>query len=278
MIGHDLRYALRSLRMNPGFFTVAVLTLALGIGANSAIFSLVYAAVLRPPGFTRFEELAFVSTGKAASGHFDDGASGAELEEWKPQLERVFTGFATVSGTHLTTWNDGHEGMHLAVRDVSPNFFSVLGVSPLAGRAFRSEEATAGRGDVVLISYDFWQKHFGGDFRAMGQSLREKGTDYAAYTIVGILPREFAFDESTDIWKPQQPLPAYLMNIRNARRFRVVGRLRTGIPLAQAQAAMTAVAAQEAQAYPASNQGRRIGVVPLREHFRANNSDHPGSL
>jgi putative ABC transport system permease protein len=264
----DLRYGARSLRKNPGFSAIVVMTLALGIGANSAIFSLVYAAVLRPLPFPHVHRLVFVSTGNVQAGIVNNGLSGRELEEWKPQLQRIFDAFATVSGNHDTTWTVAGQGAHLANRDVSENFFRLLGVHPFAGRAFTAEDTVQGRGDVVLLSYDFWQRRFGGDIHALGQSMRKKGGAFASYTVIGILPPDFEFDETTDVWTPQQPLTAFVMDMRVARFFRVIGMLKPGIALPQAQAAMTTLAVQEAQAYPASNRGWGISMVPLRERFQ----------
>jgi putative ABC transport system permease protein len=265
----DLRYASRSLRKNPGFCAVAVATLALGIGANSAIFSLVYAALLRPLPFTQAHRLAFVSTGLTRDGVFRSGASGRELEEWKPQLRQVFDDFATLSGNRDTTWTAAGQDSHLRAREVSDNFFTLLGVSPLAGRTFAPEDSAQGHGDVAVLSYDFWQQQFGGDLGALGQSMRQKGGAYPAYTVIGILPKRFEFDEPTDVWMPQQPLSAFVMNLRTARRFRVVGRLQPQIGFAQAQSAMNTLATQEAQSFPASNRGWGISLVPLKKHFQA---------
>ncbi len=248
---------------------MAVLTLALGIGANSAIFSLVYAAVLRPLGFAQVERLAFVTAYPVQTNTFEAGASGPEFEEWKPQLRRIFEEFATISGTHGSTWSDSDEGAHLTSRDVSENFFSLLGVHPLAGRAFTAEDTQSGHGDVVMLSYRFWQEHYGGDLGALGRSMREKGSEYRSYTVVGVLPPGFEFDAATDLWKPQQPLSSFLMTVRGARRFRVLGRLKPEIRLEQAQAAMNTVAAQEAGAHPESNRGWEVRVASLRDHFRS---------
>src|ERR1700704_1974070 len=115
----DLVYGARSLRQNPGFTAAVVITLALGIGANSAIFSLVYAALLRPLPFPQVQRLTFVSTGKLQEGIFNSGASGREFEEWKPHLSRIFEEFATVSGNPDTTWTAAGVASHLRNRDVS---------------------------------------------------------------------------------------------------------------------------------------------------------------
>jgi predicted permease len=248
---------------------VSVITLGLGIGANSAIFSLVYAAVLRPLPFAQVERLMFVSTGKTETGVFNLGTSVPELEEWKPQLGHIFEEFATAGGAHQSTWSISDRSAHLSTREVSDRFFNLLSVHPLAGRTFTSEDNTRGHGAVVVVSYRFWQEQMGGDLRALGQSLREKGGDYALYTVVGILPPEFEFDQPTDIWKPQQPLSNFLLSFRDLRRFRVIGRLKPEVRPEQAQEAMNIVAAQEAQANPASNRGWGIRVVPMREHFQA---------
>jgi len=266
-----MKYAMRSLRKNPGFSIAMVLTLTLGVGANSAIFSLVYAALLRPLPLFQAGRLAFVSTENRKNNIFGSGVSGREYEEWQPQLHRIFEDFATVSGNHDTTWMTADTAVHLRDRDSSANFFSLLGVFPFAGRTFSAEDETAGHGDVVLLSYDFWQRQFGGDLRAIGQTMRERGGAYASYTVIGILPRAFEFDEATDVWTPQQPLSPFLMDLRSARRLRVVGRLRPEICFAGAQAALQTIAAQEADAHPTSNSGWSISVARLQEHLRANN-------
>ena len=268
-VWQDLRYGARSLRKNPGFAATVVLTLALGIGANSAIFSLVYAALFRPLPFSQVGRLAFVSTGKVQEGSFQAGVSAREFEEWKPHLREIFDEFATVSGNPDTTWTAGDAATHLHNRDVSSNFFAVLGVQALAGRTFTTEDTSPGHGDVAVLSYDAWQRYFGGDLRALGQRMRKKGGAYASHTVIGILPPGFEFDEATDIWTPQQPLPPDIAAMRTVRLYRVVGRLLPGKEVPQAQAAMDAVAAQEAQDFPASNRGWGIRVVSLRDHFQA---------
>ncbi len=272
----DLSYGARSLGKNRGFAATVVLTLALGIGANSAVFSLVYAALLRPLPFPQVHRLAFLSTGRLEAGVFNSGVSGRELEEWQPHLHRIFEDFATAGGNRDTTWSAAGAGAHLRSRDVSGNFFQLLGVHPLAGRTFTVEDTAQGHGDVALLSYELWQRHFRGDLGALGQVMRQKGGAYASYTVIGILPPGFEFDEATDVWTPQQPLSRYLMEMRELRRFRVIGRLKPEVRLPQAQAAMNNLAGQEAQAYPASNRGWGISVVSLRDRFQAKR--HSGLL
>lgn len=177
--GRDLHYAARSLSRSRAFATTIILTLALGIGVNSAVFSLVYAAFLRPLPFPQSQRLAFVSTGESQSGIFNAGVSGRELEEWKPQLQRIFEEFATVSRNRDTTWTTVSGGAHLRNRDVSGNFFQLLGVHPLAGRTITTEDTVQGHGDVVLLSYDFWRRQFGGDRHALGQPMRKRGEPFS---------------------------------------------------------------------------------------------------
>jgi putative ABC transport system permease protein len=268
----DLLYGVRSLRRSPGFAAAVIITLALGIGANSAVFSLVYAALLRPLPFAQASELAFVSTGKVTESVFNTGVSGAEFEEWKPQLARIFVDYATVSGNRETTWTAGDESVHLAYRETSQNFFGLLGVRPAAGRTFTADDMTPGRGGVVVLSNDFWRRHFAGlgePVRALGQTLRQKGGAYAAYTVIGVLPPSFEFDEPTAVWMPQAALPQYLAAMRMLRRTRVVGRLRPGVPLSQAQAALDTLAAQEALSHSESNRGWGIRIDSLKNRFQA---------
>ncbi|HEY1342413.1 MAG TPA: ABC transporter permease, partial [Bryobacteraceae bacterium] len=268
----DLLYSVRSLRRSPGFAAAVIVTLALGIGANSAVFSLVYAALLRPLPFSQASRLVFVSAGRLSEGVFNAGVSGAEFEEWKPLLERIFAEYATVSGNRETTWTAGDESVHLGYRETSANFFGLLGVRPAAGRTFTADDMTPGRGGVVVLSYDFWHRHFGAfgePHRALGQTLRQKGGTYPAYTIIGVLPPSFEFDEPTAVWMPQRTVAQDIAALRSLRRTRVVGRLRPGVELSQAQAALDTLAAQEALSYPSSNLGWGIRIASLKDHFRA---------
>jgi len=272
----DIRYGLRQLKRNPGFTAVAVITLALGIGANSALFSLVYAAALRPLPFTHADRLVWVSTGKAAKAGAAHGVSGQELREWQPQLEEIFDQFATFGGNYHATWRRGEQGMHLASRSVSGNFFSLLGVRPWAGRLFTSDDAQAGHGAVAVLGYDFWRRQFGGDLGILGQQMSERGGDYASYVIVGILPPKFVWDGAIDVWLPEQPQTSYLAGLRDYRHFLVVGRLRTGVYLAGARAAMDVLARQEAATHPDSNAGWYIRLELVRDHLHA--GGHQGLL
>jgi predicted permease len=265
----DLRYAARGLRRSPAFSLVVVLTLALGIGANSALFSLVYAAALRPLPFTHADRLVWVSTGTAAKARAAHGVSGQELREWQPRLEEIFDQFATFGGNYDTTWRRGEQGMHLASRSVGGNFFSLLGARAWAGRLFTPDDAQAGHGAVAVLGYDFWRRQFGGDLGILGQQMSERGGDYASYVIVGILPPQFVWDGATDVWLPEQPQTSYLAGLRDYRPFRIVGRLRAGVHLAGSRAAMDVLARQEAVTHPASNAGWNIRLELVSDHLHA---------
>lgn len=265
-----LSYALRSLRLHPLFSSAVILTLVLGIGANTAIFSLVYAALLRPLPFPDSQRLAFVSSSKLQDGVFTAGLSYREQQEWAPQLSRVFDSSATIAGNREGTWTAAGQDLHLHSRNASASFFSLLGIRPLAGRLFTSVDTAAGHGAVAVLSYDLWQRLYAGDFKAIGQPLRKRDGDYPAYTVIGILPPSFEFDEPTDLWTPQQPLSTFEASTRVYRPFRLIGRLAPGVSLTQAQAVLDGLAAHQALAFPASNKGWGLHIVPLVDRLRAN--------
>ncbi len=265
----DIRFGLRQLRTNPTSSLAVMLTLALGIGAISALFSFVYAAVLRPLPFADPGQLVWVSSANVAKAGETRGFSGIELREWRPRFEGIFNQFATFSGDAEGTWRKGEQGMHLVTRTVSGNFFSLLGAHPWAGRLLAPDDAQAGHGSVVVLGYDFWQRQFGGDPGILGQQMSERGGDYPAYTIVGILPPQFVWEGVTDVWMPQQPQTSYLANMREHRPFQIVGRLQPGVGLAGAQAAMETLTRQEVPSRSAGNNRWQIRLEFVRDHLRA---------
>ncbi|HVB39860.1 MAG TPA: ADOP family duplicated permease, partial [Terriglobales bacterium] len=227
----------------------------------------------RPLPFPQPGRLAWIATGPRAAGVFNRGVSGAELEDWRPQLDRLFQARATVageSGGDLATWRVAGVGVHLATREVSTGFFTVLGAHALLGRLFqpgdKAGDAAPGSGTGVVLGYDCWRREFGGDPGVIGRAMSEEDGAYPSYTVMGVLPPEFQFGAATCVWMPQPPFSAYLAGARAFRPFRVVGRLRAGVSLAQAQAAMDTIAEREASAYPQSNRGWGVRVVRLRDH------------
>jgi putative ABC transport system permease protein len=267
----DLRFGLRQLRKNPGFTTVAIITLALGIGANTAIFSLANAAFFRGFPFPHADRLAFLWQDNARTGETEGAVSYPNYADWRAQ-SRTFEdmafiafgkGFLTGSGgMAIVTGPNGPERVPGAL--VSTNFFSVLGVNPLLGRGFVTDDALMGHTAVAVISYGFWQGRFGGDPHVLRKRIRFGGDEIA---IIGVLPKGFSFPGNSQIWRPRVVYEFLQTKARQYPNLAVVGRRRTGVTWPQAQAEMDMIAARLATAYPSVDGGVGIRVIPLREQL-----------
>src|SRR6185295_249289 len=187
---HDLRYALRQLRKSPRFTAVAVITLALGVGANTAIFSVVNAVLLRPLPYPGADRLVMVWEQNPHRGWFENIVSGANFRDWQKQ-NRVFTDIAAFESNSFSL-NGENNTEEVAGERVTANLFSVLGVQPLRGRLFLPEEETQDRAAVIL-SYGLWQQRYGGDPALIGRHITLNGK---GYPVVGILPPSFSDDYS----------------------------------------------------------------------------------
>ena len=255
----DLRFGLRMLHKNPGFSFIAVLTLALGIGANTAIFSVVNAVLLRPLPYHDPERLAQVweSHGDARN----NVISPVNFLDWQEQA-KSFEGLS-VYDVWLPALSTASETEQIVGISASANYFSLLGVTPELGRTFASDEEKAGQNRVVVISHSFWQNRLGGKPDVIGQELT---LDQSSYTIVGVLGPDFRhfrliFDQQPVIFRPFDVKS--VANQRGARYLSAFGRLKTGVQLTQAQAEMTAIAQQLEQTYPESNRDWGVNLVAL---------------
>ena len=258
VILEELRYAVRSLGKSPGFASATVLTLALGIGANTAIFSVVNAVLLRPLPFQDAGQLMQVWTTSPGSNR--DVVSQPDLDDWRA-MTRSFSGLASTvpQSVNLT---GGDEPERVVGNFVSANFFSVLDVQPAMGRLFRPGEDVPGAERVAVLTDTLWHSHFGGDPAILGKSLIFNGEPY---TVAGILPAGFVFPLwDADVYLPAHKYPNYTLD-RASAIGSVFGRLAPGVSTAQAQAEMTAVTARLAAAYPASNRNRGAAIIPLKE-------------
>jgi predicted permease len=255
----DIRFGARMLRKNPGFTTVALLTLALGIGANTAIFSFVNAILLRPLPYNDPSRLVMVFEAFVANGSSKDAVGAPILGEWRKQAT-VFEGLAARAwNSFILTGFDQPENIPGA--RLSANIFSLLGVQPLFGRAFAPEEETFGKDHVVLLSYELWQRRFSGDPKIVGQSIT---LNAEPHLIIGVMPpRTFFPDRNSQLWTPLAFSPQDLQS-RHAHRFLVYGRLKPGVTLAQARAEMNLIADRMARA-DAQNKGWGAEVYPLQE-------------
>jgi putative ABC transport system permease protein len=255
----DLRYAARMLARSPGFTAIAVLALALGIGANSAIFSVVNTVLLRPLPYKNPDALVMVWDEQAHLGFPKDTPSPANFLDWREQ-NTVFEGMAAMIQRSFNLTGAG-EPERLDGRRVSANLFSLLGVEPQLGRAFTAEEDKPGS-RVVILSYGLWQRRFGGDATIIGRALT---LNAEAYTVIGVMPRSFQFPTQRDqLWVPIA-FPADEAAQRGSHYLEVVARMKPGVTLQQAQAEMSMIAARLEKQYPEQNM--RVGsvVTPLHE-------------
>ena len=264
----DLRYGLRMLRKNPGFTAAAIVTLALAIGANTAIFSVVYPVLLRPLPFNEPDRLVTLGEGRHKTGCCSYAASYPDYQDWV-RTSKTFSALAGYA-PDVFALSDHGEPKTIFCDMVTVNFFSTLGVSPILGRDFApGEDLPEGSGPTVaLLSYRFWQSDFGGDGHVVGRVVR---MDNKPVTIIGVLPRDFEFAPagSSPLWVPLHLNP-YEATARNPRWFSVIGRLAPGQTLPQAQAEMQTITAQLANQYPQQNAAITASLAPLREEIVGN--------
>ena len=260
----DVRYGLRSLSKTPGFAAVAIITMALGIGANTAIFSVVYAALLKPLPYPNPGQLVNVFEEKAQEGATQDGASYPNYEEWREQND-AFSELAVIAQHELTLTGYGEPSV-VTAGVVTPEMFSLLGVEPLAGREFLPEDGKRGAAPVVIVSENLWRSRLGADPNIVGKSI---SLDKREFTVIGIAPAGFqspVLGSRQDIWVPlaQDPLFSTWMTRRGGHWLRVIGRLKPGVSIAQAQAEMNTIADRLAREFPAENAGWTVRIFPLQ--------------
>ncbi|HLY20142.1 MAG TPA: ABC transporter permease [Bryobacteraceae bacterium] len=264
----DLRYGLRLLARSPGFTAIALLTLTLGIGATSAIFSVVDAALLRALPYRDPQRLVTVFEDNGTNGFPRDTPAPGNYADWKAQTQ-VFDGVAaTMEQVYSLTSGPGERGAEPENLDgsrVTHNTFELLGTKPALGRVFLPEEDRPGGAHVVLIGYGLWQRRFGGDAGLVG---REILLDGEKYTVIGVMPRVFSYPyRDVQIWTPAAFTAQQLVN-RGAHYLNVLARLRPGVTLAKANAELLVVCKRLARAYPDTNAGiSRFYAEPLQETY-----------
>jgi predicted permease len=259
----NLRYGVRMLAKYPGFTAVTVLTLALGIGANTAIFSVVYSALLRQLPYQHPEKLYKLAESRQQ--HLDDPtyaqASYPDLLDWK-RTQKSFLSLAATSGDAFTLSGNGDPKLTNAAQ-VTINFFSTLGVKPAHGRDFIDDDHQSVSPRVAMLTYAFWRSDFGGDPKVIGRAIR---LDNKPVTIVGVLPRNFEFApaRSAQIWVPLHPSDD-LANRRNLRWLTVIGRLADGVSPTQAKAELDGIMTQLGREYPKEDASTVVLMSSLRE-------------
>jgi putative ABC transport system permease protein len=266
----DIRYGIRSLLKRPSFTAIAVITLALGIGANTAIFSVVNAVLLRPLPYKDSDRLVMVWEADQKKGVNHVQVSAPNYVDWRDQndvFEQMAAAFARPdTGVNLSEGTNP-EWVQAAV--TTGNLFAVLGIQPALGRAFLPEEEKAGNNRVAILSDSLWQRRFAGDRSIVGKTIT---LDARSYTVVGVLPVDFEFPTPRNVdsaAKPKGPvelyIPAVLGKHRGGHNYRVIARLRPGVTLQQAQAHMDTIAARLQQQYPDQQVGMGASVVSLSE-------------
>ncbi|MCM3901970.1 MAG: ABC transporter permease [Pyrinomonadaceae bacterium] len=253
----DIRYGVRSLARHPGFTAIAVITLALGIGANTAIFSVVNAVLLRPLPFADPERIVWLWDTQPQLPTAP--TSLPDFLDWKEQ-NRSFEHLAAFqSGNMFFNAGDGTEDVPVGL--VTPEMFSLFRVSPILGRTFTNEETLPGeRSRLAVLSYSTWQNKFGSDPNVIGRTIQLSGT---THTIIGVMQSGFSFPERSQLWRPLPIDPKQLD--RGPHYLRVVGRLKRDVTLAQAQADMSAIATRLAQEHPEKIAGHGVKLERLTD-------------
>ena len=267
---NDLRFAFRQLLKSPGFTLVAVATLALGIAANTAIFSVVDAVLLHPLPYPESDRIVTVSQTERSSGISTEDASPANFIDWQTQ-NSVFSSMACSRGWQANL-SGGEEPERIRATMVSSQFFSLFGAKPILGRTLDPNDAKPGNSHVVVLSHELWARRFGSDPGILGRDLLLDGEKL---TVIGVLPGGFSPDDYGELWVPSPwdvPLHPLAPNdnpreMRNRSYLEVWARLKPGVTLAGAQAELSAIAARLEQQYPSDNRDTGVVLVPLHEQM-----------
>lgn len=261
----DVKFAFRGLRRNAGFGAVVILTLALGIGANTAIFTVIEAVLLRSPPFPDSDRVVFVHEINRRGGRY--AVSPANYLDWREQ-QSVFDAIAATAGDSPMV-TEGGEPQRVAGTRVSADYFRVLGVGPVMGRTFTIAEDGPDEPNLVVVSHRFWTARMGGDADAVGRSVRLDGQPH---TVIGVMPKGLSVyerpgpenAEPIEVWRTN-PFAYNPPSERGIRRLRVIARLRDDVSAERADSEMKALAARLAEAYPDTNGGFGAGVYPIAE-------------
>ena len=258
----DVRYSFRMLRKSPGFTAIAVLTLAFGIGTNTAIFSMVNALLLHPYRFHNLDSLVLLWENRG----IDEGPdarwiSPGDVTDIRTN-SRLFEDVATYQCPDFNLSSEGRVDVARGCR-VSANFFAVLGVAPAQGRLFSSNEETPGSDQSVIVSHSLWQSRFASDPQLLGKAIRLNGRNY---TVAGIMPPDFDYPVPMELWVPLALAPTEKSD-RAQLSLAALARLKPGVSVAQASAALNALSRRLTELYPKTNAGRALNVLQLRKEL-----------
>ncbi len=258
----DLKFALRQLAKSPGFTAVAILTLALGIGACTAIFSVVNGVLLRPLSYAQPERIVFIRETQLPQ--FPEfSIAPPNFLDWQ-KMTRSFESLAAYRGQSYNLTGEG-EPLRLVGQRVTAGYLSVYGIAPQLGRDFLPEEDSTAKGKVVILSHGLWQRQFGGAAGAIGRTLQLNGEPY---TVIGVMPVDFQRSGNTELWAPMAFTDEDKAgDNRGAHYINVAGRLKSGVTLEQAQSEMDVLASQFARQYPDTNKGWGIKLFLLTDYI-----------
>ena len=253
----DVQYALRSLTKRPGFTLIAVITLALGIGANTAIFSAINALLLKPLPFPELDRVVAVWDKMPSRGVTRNEVSVANYLDWQSQSQS-FDQFAL-----HRWWSANLTGIDPPERIqgflVTANFFDALGMNPIMGRNFSAEENQPGKDAVAIITHSLWQRRFGGDPNIIGKTIT---VNSIVRTVIGVMPERFNYPKGSEVYAPLAMTPE-LMRSRDSHSYYIVGRLKQGVSIESAQAELDGISARLEQQYPDTNKGWSAAVYPI---------------
>ena len=266
---NDVRFALRQLRKSPGFTITAILTLALGIGATAAMFSVIDAVLLHPLPFNGVDRITRINMKAAAN--YQQPASWQEYQD----IRRLATTFSVVAGVGNSggvTLTQGKNAIYLHAVQGTDNFFQLFAVRPLLGRTFLPGEDQTGKNEVAVLSYSVWQQYFGGRKNVIGEYIHLDGLPY---TVIGVMPAgfRFRFDARDVIYTPLQLSPAQI-NTRGSFWLPVWGRLKPGVTYSQATADMNHVLNELGKQFPEHDKGKTVQVVPIVDVLHTNQTGH----
>ena len=257
----DLRFGMRMLLKQPGFTLIVVITLAFGIGANTAVFSVVNAALLRPLPYQNPERLVAISESDAQQKVSSMAVAGPNFLDWRSQAQ-TFERMAAFDGEEEFNLTGGEFPEKVNGARVSQDFFATLGVAPVLGRAFLPAEAQPGAPPVVMLSHALWQRRFGGDRGVIGQAIRVDGE---SATVVGVMPPSFRYPAEAELWLPFASALGQLN--RSLYLLGVIARLKPEATLTQARTELEGIAQRLEQQYPETNKGRGVHLVTLHDYI-----------
>ena len=261
----DLRYGARMLMKKPGFTLIAVIALALGIGANTAIFSIVNAVLLRPLPYHESERLVAVYEKRTQQESLHNLIAPADFYAWQEQ-NRSFESLAAYTEAHFNLTEAGEPERFWGL-NATRELFSVLGVGPMLGRDFAHVDGQSAASQVAILSYRLWQRRFGSDPNLIGKTII---LNESLHTVIGVMPPDFQFpSKKIDIWTVTDASPEARTN-RRFHYFTAIGRLKADVTLEQARAEMESVARQLEQHFPDTNAGRGVSLFPLRDEMTGN--------